>query len=253
MKRLKLKEKKKIKIKDKITILLLFLTICVILFLYYANKMILPTLMKYAELETKKMAIAIMSNSVNDDVINILDEEDIFSITKNNDGEVSSIDFDPVVVNKVLSETSETVSDNLKNIEKGNIEDLTFINEDDYDIKKIKNGVIAELPMGIITNNALLSNLGPKIPVKINLIGNVVSNVSTKVENYGINSAIVKIYAHIEVTEEVIIPFNTKQIKVVNDIPIAIKIVQGKVPNYYNSNALNKSSDSLSVPIDIDN
>ena len=42
-------------------------------------------------------------------------------------------------------------------------------------------------------------------------------------------------YAHIEVTEEVIIPFNTKQIKVVNDIPIAIKIVQGKVPNYYNS------------------
>ena len=49
--------------------------------------------------------------------------------------------------------------------------------------------------MGIITNNALLSNLGPKVPVKINLVGNVISNVGTKVENYGINSIMVEVYS----------------------------------------------------------
>ena len=61
--------------------------------------------------------------------------------------------------------------------------------------------------------NAFLSNLGPKILVKINLIGNVVSSVETKVRNYGINSALIEIYANIEVTEEVIIPFQKERIK----------------------------------------
>lgn len=253
MKKLKLKAVNKMKIKDKLTILVILIIFCIILFLYYCNKMILPTLMKYAQIETKKMAVNVMSNSVTDEVLQILNKDDIFTITKNDDGEVSSVDFNPVVVNKVLSKTSNIVSNNLKNIEKGKVDSLTFLNEDDYNVKNLKNGVISELPMGIITNNALLSNIGPKIPVKINLVGNVISNVLTKVDNYGINSAIVEVYAHIEVTEEVIIPFNTKEIKVKNDIPIAIKIVQGKVPNYYNSNALNKNSSSLSIPIDVDN
>lgn len=252
MRKIRLKKRKKINFKTKISILISLLIICIILFLFYVNKKILPTLMQFAKIDTEKMAVAIMSNSINDDILNTLSREDIFNITKNNDGEVSSVDFNPVVVNKVLLMTSSAVSNNLKNIEKGNIKNLTFLNTDDYNLKKLKNGVISEIPMGIITNNALLSNLGPKIPVKINLIGNVISNVNAKVKNYGINSAIVEIYAHVEVTEEVVIPFSTQQIKVENDIPIAIKIIQGKVPNYYN-NALEKNSSSLSIPIDVDN
>lgn len=253
MKKIRLKRKRKMQIISKLSILILIIVICVILFLYYVNGKILPTLMQYAKVDTEKMAVTIMSNSITDEVLNILENETIFNITKNNDGEVSSVDFNPVVVNKVLVKTSTVVSNNLKNVEKGKVDDLTFLNEDDYNIKNLKNGVISELPLGIITNNALLSNLGPKIPVKINLIGNVISSVNAKVKNYGINSAIVEVYAHIEVTEEVVIPFSTKQIKVENDIPIAIKIVQGKVPNYYNSNALEKNSNSLSIPIDVDN
>lgn len=253
MRKVRLKKRKKINLKNKISILILLIIMCIILFLYYVNKKILPTLMKYAKVDTEKMAITIMSNSINDDVLNTLNSKNIFNITKNNEGEVSSVDFNPVIVNKVLLLTSSAVSNNLKNIEKGNIKDLTFLNTDEYNLKNLKNGVISEIPMGIITNNALLSNLGPKIPVKINLIGNVISSVKAKVKNYGINSAIVEVYAHIEVTEEVVIPFSTKQIKVENDIPIAIKIIQGKVPNYYNNNALEKNSSSLSIPIDVDN
>lgn len=253
MRKVRLKKRKKINLKNKISILILLIIMCIILFLYYVNKKILPTLMQHAGIDTEKMAITIISNSINDDVLNTLNSENIFNIIKNNEGEVSSVDFNPVIVNKVVLLTSSAVSNNLKNIEKGNIKDLTFLNADEYNLKKLKNGVISEIPMGIITNNALLSNLGPKIPVKINLIGNVISSVKAKVKKYGINSAIVEVYAHIEVTEEVIIPFSTKQIKVENDIPIAIKIIQGKVPNYYNNNALEKNSSSLSIPIDVDN
>ena len=121
MKRLKLKGKSKFKLKDKIILLFIFLIIFVILFLKYSNKKILPTLMEYAQMETKKMALEIMSNSIDEEILNILDKEDIFSITKNKDSEISSIDFNPVVVNKVLARTSNIVSNNLKNIEKGKV------------------------------------------------------------------------------------------------------------------------------------
>ena len=198
--------------------------------------------------DAKKLALTIMENSVDEKIINILTEEDIFYVSKNNNGEVSDIDFNPVVVNKVLNETTRVVNDNLKNIEMGKVDKITYINKDDYNIKNLKNGVITELPIGIATNNSLLANIGPKIPVKLSMSGNVISNVYTKTKTYGINSIMVEVYAHIEVNEEVIIPFYSKEVKVQNNIPIAIKILQGKVPEYYSG--LNKESSTFSIPID---
>ncbi len=249
MKKIKLKSRKKIKISTKISIIIILIIIFVMLFLNYCGKKAFPVLMKQAKIDCKKMAIFIINDSVNDDVLNILKEDDIFDVIQNNSGEIQTIDFNPVIVNKVLSKTASIVSDNLKKIETGKIDNLTFLNAEDYDLKKLKNGVISEIPMGIITNNVLLSNLGPKVPVKLNLVGNVVSSIETSVNNYGINSAIVEIYAKIEVTEEVIIPFQTERIKVINNVPIAIKIVQGTVPEYYSNGQLSKDSNILSIPI----
>lgn len=252
MKKFKLKKVRKIKISTKISILILILIVCVYFLITYINKNVYPVLMNYAKADAKKMALLIMDNSVNEEILNALKEEDIFSVSKNKTGEVSDIDFNPVIVNKVLSITTSTVKKNLENLERGNIENITFINKDDYDIKNLKNGVISEIPVGLSLNNALLANIGPKIPVKINLVGNVVSYASTKIHNYGINNALVEVYAHVEVTEEVIIPLSTSKIKVRNDIPIAIKIVQGTVPDYYSNSNLGKNSNTLSLPIEID-
>ena len=181
----------------------------------------------------------------------VLDDE-MYNVIQNKNGEIQTIDFNPVIVNRFLSKTTSIVSDNLRKLEKGEIDDISFINSDNYDVKNLKNGVISEVPMGIITNNVLLSNLGPKIPVKINLIGNVVSSVETKVRNYGINSALIEIYANVEVTEEVIIPFQTERIKITNNVPISIKIINGSVPDYYSDGKLNSSSNILSLPIETD-
>lgn len=250
MKKIRLKSKKSIKVSTKIAILIVALFLAIILFLSYAGRNILPVIMKQAKIDSKKMAIAIIKNSVNDEVLGVLEEDDMFHVIQNNSGEIQSIDFNPVIINRVLNKTTSIVSENLKKIEIGKIDDITFINNDDYDIKKLKNGVISEVPLGIITNNVLLSNLGPKIPVKINLIGNVVSSIETSVSNYGLNSAMIKIYAKVEVTEEVIIPFTTESVQVVNKIPLAIKIVQGQVPEYYSDGKLNTSSNILSIPIE---
>lgn len=250
MKRIKLKSRKKMKLSTKITIIIILIIVFIYLFLNYCGKKVFPVVMQQAQIDCKKMAITIIKNSLNDDVLSTLDEDELFYIVKNNNGEVQTIDFNPVVVNKFLRKTTSVVSENLKKIEKGDISDISFLDTEDFDIKNLKNGVISEIPMGIISNNVLLSNLGPKIPVRINLVGNVVSSIETKTSNYGINNAIIEIYAKVEVTEEVIIPFQTDRIKVTNNVPIAIKVIQGTVPDYYSGGKLDSSSNILSLPIE---
>lgn len=248
MKRARLRSHKKIKLSTKISTIILFVFICAYFLINYFGKKILPVIMSQAEIDCKKMAITMIKNSLNDEILSILDDK-VYEIVQNKNGEIQSIDFNPVVVNKFLSETTAVVSENLKKLESGKIDGISFINSDDYNIKNLKNGIVSEIPMGIVTDNVILANIGPKIPVKISLIGNVVSSVETEVSNYGINSALIKVNARVEVTEEVIIPFQTKQIKIVNNIPVAIKIINGSVPEYYNGR-LSESSNILSIPIE---
>lgn len=250
MKKIRLRSHKSIKASTKISTIIVLIIILTYFFIDFCGEKVLPVIMTQAQTDCKKMAILIIKNSLNDDVLSILDDN-MYEVIQNNNGEIQTIDFNPKIVNKFLSSTTNVVSNNLKNLEQGNIEEISFI-DSSYDIKNLKNGVISEVPMGIITNNVLLSNIGPKIPVKINLVGNVVSSVETKVSNYGINSALVEVIAKVEVTEQVVIPFQTKTIKIVNDIPVAIKIINGSVPEYYGSGRLTESSNILSIPIEND-
>lgn len=248
MKKIRLRSHKKVKTNTKITTVIVLIIISTVLFTKYCSNKVFPIIMRQAEIDSKKMAIFIIKNSLNEEVLSTLDDN-MYNIVQNKNGEIQTIDFNPIIVNRFLSKTTSVVSNNLKNLEQGNIKSIPFI-DNKYDTKNLKNGVISEIPMGIISNNVFLSNLGPKIPVKINLIGNVISSVETNVSNYGINSALVEIYAKVEVTEEVIIPFQTKTIKVVNNVPIAIKIINGNVPEYYSNGKMNESSNILSIPIE---
>ena len=250
MKKIRLRSHKGIKASTKISTILFLIMILTYFFIDFCGKKVLPVIMSQAEIDCKKMAILIIKNSLNDDVLSILDDN-MYDVIQNNNGEIQTIDFNPKIVNKFLSSTTNVISGNLKNLEQGKIEEISFI-DSSYDIENLKNGIISEVPMGIITNNVLLSNIGPKIPVKINLIGNAVSSIETNVSNYGINSALVEVIAKVEVTEQVIIPFQTKTIKIVNDIPVAIKIINGSVPEYYGSGRLTESSNILSIPIEND-
>ena len=92
------------------------------------------------------------------------------------------------------------------------------------------------LVSGVVFDNIILANIGPKIPVKLNMIGDILTNINTKVTDYGINNAVVEIIVDVEVYEQVILPFTTKRITINTDIPIAVKLIQGEIPSYFFSN-----------------
>lgn len=236
---LKTKRNKKNKIINKVIIIIVLLIFCIFYIFKIFNKKALPQLIEYSKIETSKIVSTIVSNSVIDEISNNVDINNIFITLKDFNGDIKSIDFNSGEINKILSITAKVVEKNLIYIENGEIDKLNLNNYINYDKEKFKKGIIYELPSGIIFNNVLLNNLLPKIPIKMSLIGNVFSKISTDVEPYGINNALIKVSVNVEAEIKILLPFISSNKKINVDIPVVMKIIEGNVPSYYFDGYLN--------------
>lgn len=251
MKSIKLRKQIKVKKINIFLFSLVLIFIGVVFVFRYINDKGAKIIISYAEMEAKKISGIIINDAVDKNITSDLELDKMFKITKEESGEIQSIDFNSPHVNNFLTKATKAIQEDLKKVETGDIESLNLTNKtfDNYDKDKLKKGIIYEVSSGVIFNNAFLSNVGPKIPVRLNLIGDVTSNVSTDVTNYGINNALIQVYVNLKVTEQVMIPFYRKRVEIETKIPIALKMVTGSVPKYY-MNGLNKNSPSVVVPTD---
>ena len=232
---MKLKKRKRI----KPIIIIIMLLIMIIIVLHYINKMISPKLTEYASIEIKKLSNLIITKSIKTETLEKLNIEDLFIITRNEKDEILALDINTITLNKIIISSTINIQENLKQLEQGKI------NSNNEENKK---GVVLKIPLGQIYNNFLLNNLGPKIPVKLKILGDMETKVNTNIKNYGINNALIEITLDIKVKEKVILPINTEEITVTQTLPLAMKIIKGSVPNYY-SGEINKSS-TFSIPIE---
>jgi len=231
---------KKNKMINKILIIIILLAISIIYIFKVFNEKAIPQLIEYSELETSRIVSKIVSNTVIDEISNNTNIEDIFITIKDSNGDIKSIDFNSSEVNKILSKTAKSVEQNLRYVESGDTDKLNLTNYvSNVDIEKSKKGIIYELPSGIIFNNTLLNNLLPKIPIKMSLIGTIFTKVSTDVESYGINNALIKVNMNIEAEVKILLPFVSSNTKINVDVPIIMKIMEGNVPSYYFDGYLN--------------
>ncbi len=228
--------------KNTYIIIFIFLIIFSTIFLIVLNKKAMPVIMSYASAQTKKIGIEVLRNTGIEELNEFLENNNLFVITSNNNGEIESIDFNTSVINEALVIIAKNVRKRLKQVEKGeNLPDEIYENVMD---KKLKNGIIYEVPLGVIFGNSIFSNIGPKIPVKIKYSGNVGLDVKTKVSEYGINSALIEVYVLVEVTQRTILPFQSDEVKLTSEIPIVIKVVKSSVPYY-----LQGINETYSLPI----
>lgn len=250
MNRFKYKKKVNIKMKKKnfLIFIIIGLILGVIFSFLYINKKVTPLFLSLAKSETEKLATLIINDAVGKQVADDLKTDNLFEINKDNNGIITSIDFNSNIVNKFLTTITTSVELNLKYLEEGRIDLLNLPDSIlvSYDKDDLEKGIIYRIPSGAIFNNTILSNLGPKIPVKLNLIGSITSNIKTKTTNYGINNALIEVYVNLSVTLEVILPYTKQKTTVKTDIPIALKMVQGIVPEYYSGS----NSNNLAIPIE---
>ena len=227
--------------KYKINIFITIIIICLVLSIIVLNilsKKVLPTFMNYAVSEVKNIATIIVNRSINNNINEL--GNDILNVTKNTKDEIQIIDCNHKEANKLLLSATRDILKDLKSLETGN-EDIKF--------EKInyKNGVVYEVPIGIATDNIFFGNLGPKIPIKLQIIGDIDSNIKTEVKEYGINNAFVEVFICINISIKVIMPFISEDVKITSDVPISIKLIHGSIPEYYGG-LFSKKSSILSIP-----
>ncbi len=251
MKRVRLKKRKKISRWYLFALTLFFVAVFVILSIIHISDAMTPTLLQLAEVKLNKYSTAIVNRAISQVLEDKIDTSALFSLVKNQNGEIQMLDFDPVVVNHVLNVATTVVQNNIRLIEEG---DLTSVGVSDLqlsdeEVLNLKEGIAVALPLGKVLGITLLANLGPKIPVRFHYIGDVNSNITTKVTQYGINNALIEIGIHLEMTAQIYLPL-TSSVKVLNcDIPIVMKMIQGIVPDFY-SGSVTGNSNHYSLPVE---
>ncbi|CEG25805.1 sporulation protein YunB [Bacillus sp. B-jedd] len=215
----------------------LLITIITFVFVSYQslnliNKYIEPSLIKIAETKAREFASQAVNKAITENAIENIDVEKLI-IVHNNSGEIG-YSFNSKLSNRVTADVTNRVQRYLNLLEDGNIKDLEAFKEFNVDKSQRQKGLIYEIPIGMATNNILFSNLGPKVPVRFEIIGDVVANIDTKIRETGINNTYLEVYVKTHVQMSVIIPLIDKEIDVVNSVKIGDLFLPGKVPQYYN-------------------
>lgn len=183
-----------------------------------------PVIMEYSKSEMKKVAATLINKAITNDILEEMNLDELFIIDKSNDEEIITVMLDPSIVNRAASRATDAVEDNLKRVE---MYDESVLN--DFNI----NENCFYVPTGIVFNSPFLNNIGPKIPIRLKMVGNVTSGIVTEVKEYGINNSLITVSMEVSVEIQVVLPLTTDYISITNYIPLAIKLIQGKVPIYY--------------------
>lgn len=156
--------------------------------------------------------------------------EELITIDKNSKEEIVNIDINTsksyILLNKIVN--------NLKN------SNSTY--RDMY-AKNKKNYIVLRYPIGLISNNILINNLGYRIPIRLELNSNILTGIKSKVTNYGLNNALIEVYLKVKFTSNVVYFSLDDRVDNEYEILLASKMIMGRVPEMFNG-YLEKSIDS---------
>ncbi|MDW0110976.1 sporulation protein YunB [Sporosarcina aquimarina] len=242
----KQRKKKRRWIKLIIPVLLL----SIVLSFYYLNMKLKPLYMNYAEVQTRKIAAHVISQAIQSRSSSVLDVNDVLLNIPNDSTETVTLKIDAETINQIMAELHELVEEHLERAESGDLDMLPQSEELDFDTEGMEKhgGVVFFVPIGQVAGIPLLGNLGPKIPIRFHILGDVHGDIDTNLREYGINNVYMEVNAVLTVNVQIIIPIATKQSTVVQEFPIAIGIIQGVVPQIYTKGG--QSPANIEVPLE---
>jgi len=142
--------------------------------------------------------------------------------------------FNMVYLNSITGQYVADLEEILLQIQEGEYKNNNQSIYNKY-LKKISEnkGIVASLPLGMMTHNVFLENLGPHINVKYKTKSLVSSQIDKEVKNYGINHMLVTIDLTVTIELQIIVPFQKNNYKKQFQIPLVFEIIEGEVPSWY--------------------
>lgn len=190
--------------------LTLFVAAFIFCTVYFRNN-IVPTVMGSAIAEVRAMC----TNSVNLAVTAVvgggLEYDDLFSVVKNEDGDIEMVQANSPEINMIARE----------------IANLAQANLDELGLKEIS------IPIGTFTGLALLMGLGPDVTISVMPIGSALCDFVSYFTSAGINQTLHKIYIDVHATINIVTPIDEPTITVKAEVLVAENLIVGNVPQFY--------------------
>lgn len=171
-----------------------------------------------AVLKCKNFASEVIINTIQEQLKKDDYQNSIFLTSENHYKE-----FNVVYLNSLLKDFAKGVYENLSHLENHtkSLETSSF-----YEL-----GMVEEIPFSLVFDNPLLGSLGPSIPICFRLIGNVTSNLESKVSSFGMNNALIELYVHITLDSLVYVPLICQSETINVDLPIYSSLIEGNIPS----------------------
>ena len=233
MKRVKFKKQINIEKKRLIFIIIIFIIINTIFFLMYFSKKFSKTIEVSAKKELKEITTNIVIKHFTREKLNEITIEELINISRNQNDEVMDVSFKLDRAYAVMLDIKDNLDKEILDLKKGNPPEGTHI---------VKDNIVIKAPYYSWTDNILLINLGPKIHVQLKLLQNVRGAVYSKVTSYGINSLLLNLYISLYVREGILYPALSEDIEYTFELLVASKVIQGRIPSFYNGILENNSS-----------
>lgn len=190
-----------------VIIIALFIVFNLLLTLF--DKKVMPSVLNISETMMRAEAI----KTINTVSVEVFDEEtskkDIVKIERDKNNKINSISADTMLLNKLSSEIAIRCNERLEELGAKGI----------------------EVPLGWMTDKSVYYNLGPKITIEMEPLGNIESSYESIFESAGINQTRHKIYLNVKAKIKIIIPMYTKELEVDAQIPLSETIIVGEIPD----------------------
>lgn len=146
--------------------------------------------------------------------------DDLYTVEKDNDGNIIMIQSNVGPINEIISDVAVKIQNE---IDRKGREDI-------------------KIAIGSFSGFKLLAGKGPGVPIRISTIGNVETDLKSEFVAKGINQTLHRIYLQVICEVSILTPFEDITEKITNQVLIAENVIIGKIPStYYNLEGLNDS------------
>lgn len=210
---------KNIKRKQKIAKIFIIIVIA-----FSTVKIVLDAILPIFDELCKDKAKSIATIISNNEVTNVMKEhtyDELFTIEKDNDGNITMIKSNIIPINEIISDVAVKIQNSINEMGRENI----------------------RIAIGSFTGSKLLAGRGPGVPIRISSIGNVTTDLRSEFSAQGINQTLHRVYLQVDCEVSILTPYNTISEKVSNQVLLIENVIVGKIPNtYYNLDGIDSSN-----------
>lgn len=200
-------------------LIIVVIIILVALIINFYNKKLSNKLLDIAETKIEEITNIYVKKDI---VPKNVDLNKLIIVEKNSNEEIITVDIDHNYANEIMMNVITKIQNN-----------IFEFNFDDSLLKENDGSIYIETPLFLAYDGVLLSNLGPKIPIKLTFYEHAFGNIKVELIDYGINNALIKIFLEVYLEQKIYMPYKEVNKTKKFDLIIGSKIITGKVPSIY--------------------